>query len=83
MPPGYYTFEVSASSQTNKRIPTQRLTVGTVTAVSFEGNTAYLAVGARKVALNDIVDVRLPEGSATPNDPAAASFQNSTINGGR
>ena len=83
MAPGSYTFEVSASSETNQRIPIQRLTVGTVTAVSFEDNTAYLSVGARKVALNDIVDVRLPDRSEIEDDPAAASYPNLTINGGK
>ncbi|CAB1076978.1 Flagellar basal-body rod modification protein FlgD [Olavius algarvensis Delta 1 endosymbiont] len=87
MSPGPYTFEVSASSATNQRIATRSLTTGTVTAVSFDDNTAYLSVGTRKVALNDIVDVHLPPGSSKMQDkqlaPAGANDNNLTINGGR
>ena len=84
MPAGLYSFEGLATDAQNRPIAIQTLTVGQVTAVSFENDTAYLSVGPQKVPFRDVVDVRIADGAADqPVDPAATSYRNQPINGGK
>lgn len=62
---GAYTFEVQAEGSGKEAVAATTYTRGTVAGVSFQDGVTYLAVGRRRVAIGDIVQVTQPT-AATP-----------------
>jgi len=62
---GAYTFEVQAEGAGKEAVAATTYTRGTVAGVSFQDGVTYLAVGRRRVAIGDIVQVTQPT-AATP-----------------
>jgi flagellar basal-body rod modification protein FlgD len=69
VPDGNYTFEVMAADVNGKDLDAATLFTGTVDKVTFEKNASFLIAGGQKIALGDVVQVTLPEGT-TVADPA-------------
>jgi flagellar basal-body rod modification protein FlgD len=54
---GTYTFEVQAEGSGKEAVAATTYTRGTVAGVSFQDGVTYLAVGNRRVAIGDVVQV--------------------------
>ena len=54
---GAYTFEVQAEGSGKEAVAATTYTRGTVAGVSFQDGVTYLAVGNRRVAIGDVVQV--------------------------
>lgn len=62
---GAYTFEVQAEGSGKEAVAATTYTRGTVAGVSFQDGVTYLAVGNRRVAIGDVVQVT-QQTAATP-----------------
>ena len=62
---GAYTFEVQAEGSGKEAVAATTYTRGTVAGVSFQDGVTYLAVGRRRVAIGDVVQVT-QQTAATP-----------------
>jgi flagellar basal-body rod modification protein FlgD len=62
---GTYTFEVQAEGSGKEAVAATTYTRGTVAGVSFQDGVTYLAVGNRRVAIGDVVQVT-QQTAATP-----------------
>jgi len=62
---GAYTFEVQAEGSGKEAVAATTYTRGTVSGVSFQDGVTYLAVGNRRVAIGDVVQVT-QQTAATP-----------------
>jgi flagellar basal-body rod modification protein FlgD len=55
---GTYYFEIQAAGADGREIGTQTYVQGTVSAVTYENNKAYLDVNGRQIALTDVLEVK-------------------------
>lgn len=60
-PDGMYTIKIDGTNLQGQTIKVSTASVGLVTAVDFSGSEPMVTVGASKVPLRDISEVRIPE----------------------
>ncbi len=65
-PDGVYTIEIKGTNLSGNTIAVSTSSVGVVTAVDFSGNEPMLTVGRNKVALKDVIDVRVVDTKPAP-----------------
>lgn len=65
-PDGLYTIKIEGTNLSGKTVKVSTSSVGTVTAVDFSGRETMVTVGASKVPLKDISEVRGAEEPKTP-----------------
>ena len=65
LPPGKYTYKVTATSLAGSDVPVQTYTAGIVDGVSFQGGTVILKAGTLTFPLDNVVEVeQAPAGAA-------------------
>jgi flagellar basal-body rod modification protein FlgD len=64
-PNGTYTIEIKGTNLGGSNIDISTSSVGVVSGVDFTGDVPILTVGGRKVAITDVIDVRLATGTPT------------------
>ncbi|MBI5599102.1 MAG: flagellar hook assembly protein FlgD [Deltaproteobacteria bacterium] len=57
LPPGQYTFKVSAASGDGQGVPAGTVMAGLASGVVYEEGVPYLIVGTEKVRMSDVVEV--------------------------
>jgi flagellar basal-body rod modification protein FlgD len=60
---GNFTFDVTAADAAGKSVSVSGVTHGIVTGVSYRGDTPYLMVDGREVAITDVLSVTKPQSS--------------------
>ena len=68
-PNGVYSIEISGKDVNGKNVRISTASIGIVTAVDFTGEVPVLSVGTRRVSINDVTDVRIPDVTAAPPAP--------------
>jgi flagellar basal-body rod modification protein FlgD len=65
LPPGAYTFSITAADSTGAAVTATQESSGHVSGISFAGGSAQLVVGGVLVNLSDVIEIDQPTG-ATP-----------------
>lgn len=65
MPDGLYTLTLEGTNVSGKNVKITTSAIGKVSAVDFSSGTPMVTVGAAKVPLSDVSEVRLPETTTT------------------
>ncbi len=68
-PNGIYSIEITGKDANGQNVRISTASIGLVTAVDFTGDVPVLTVGSRRVSINDVTDVRIPDVTATPPAP--------------
>ena len=55
--PGSYTYELTAIDKNGNPVNAEKLISGTVTGVTFKGDTAYLTINGQEVAFSNIMSI--------------------------
>jgi len=55
--PGNYTYELTAVDKNGNPVNAEKLISGTVTGVTFKGDTAYLTINGQEVAFSNIISI--------------------------
>lgn len=66
LPEGVYTIDIKGTNSAGTGVNVSTSTMGIVTAVDFSGKVPMLTVGQNKVALVDVMDVRVAPTTPTP-----------------
>lgn len=69
-PNGVYSIDIQGKDANGQVVKISTASIGIVTAVDFTGDVPLLTVGARRVAITDVTDVRIPDVTA-PKGAAA------------
>jgi flagellar basal-body rod modification protein FlgD len=60
LPPGTYTYQLSATDDAGNALTVQQLATGTVTGVSFQNGQPAIEIGDRDVPLSDLIEIHTP-----------------------
>lgn len=70
-PNGIYTIDIKGTNLKGSTVDVSTSSIGIVTGVDFSGDVPMLTVGSSKVAITDVIDVRIPA-AADPDEDTDA-----------